>query len=54
MYLTFVFYVPEDSHKVGWNVYQFIVYTKLILVHFFTYVVTIVIHIQSCLFGLWW
>jgi hypothetical protein len=26
MYLTFIFYLPEDGHMVGWNMQEFTVY----------------------------
>jgi len=28
MYLTFVYYIPEDAHKVGQNMLEFTVYIK--------------------------
>jgi len=26
MYLTFIFYIPEDGHMIGRNMYEFIMY----------------------------
>jgi hypothetical protein len=38
VYLTYVFYVPEDGHNVGRDMQQFIVYIKPILVQLCAFV----------------
>jgi hypothetical protein len=46
MWLTFVFYVPEDGSMVARNTWQFIVWIYPILVYLSPLVVVIIVHIR--------
>jgi hypothetical protein len=45
MYLTFVFYIPEDGHMIGRNMYEFIMYINQFQVQRFAFDGTVTVYV---------